>query len=582
MIVTAPKEIEKIAKQVSDPKTLTVVDVETDGLNPWKGNRICGLAIKDRERGKKYYIPFRHKRGKNASLSCLPAFAPMLANQSKAIAGHGFKFDAHMFEAEGMPVECKIRDTMLGCHLANENELSFKLEDLGTRYVDKNAQNAEAALLERIKQEWPGIKEPKEKLHELDPKEVAAYAENDVELTDGLMKSAYTRLRQDRLLGIWDEISEYLRYTIDMERNGVLIDLDSVREEIPIHQVRQEELLEQLQTMALVVEFMENYDCPKGFFNPNSSKQVQNLFNIISSSREILEDLPYPEADEILKYRKMTKVVGSFFEPMLTRSDSAGRLHASINLHGTISGRPSVSGPNLQALPKDGDFFRVRSKIIAAPDFSLASFDWSQIELRLLTHHTQDPTFVRVYEEDGDIHQQMADILGLIRDIAKRMNLGIVYGLGAEGLARKSKIDPRKARKVVEEYHEAAPGIRKLYRRCEASAKKLGYITMWTGRRRRYEGRYETRKAMSNFIQGGVAEIMRHTITRNGRVYYRSPDVRMLLQVHDELLFEIRDDLLAETIPAIKRTMEDYNFRVPIRVDCKVGKSWGNMTKWEG
>jgi DNA polymerase-1 len=189
--------------------------------------------------------------------------------------------------------------------------------------------------------------------------------------------------------------------------------------------------------------------------------------------------------------------------------------------------------------------------------------------------------FVEAYAADGDIHQLVAGELGLIRDVAKRMNLGVVYTLGADGLSRKAKIPLSQAREFLNKYHQRAPEIRRLQRKCESLAKRDGYIKMWTGRRKRYVNDWEYRKAMSGLIQGGVAEIMRYANVRLHPWVQPLPDLKMLLQVHDEILFMGREGRREEYIPRIMDDMQRFDFRCPIKVECKIGPSWGEMQPWK-
>lgn len=561
MVLRDKRKITRFLKKAADPKTLSVWDVESTGLKWQLDDRICGVVVKTSD-GEKNYIPTLHAIGKNISWDFLrPLVKETLENPAKKITGHGFKFDAHMFRQEGVNLKAQCLDTILGAHIANENEQGqypYKLENLAMKYVNKGAGDAEKALLDLIGS--------KDNLWKYRPEEVVAYAEQDVDSTEDLFMNVLGRLREQALTNLWRESTDYLLATIEMERNGVPADQDAVRAAIPEVDKTQAFLRGELQEMTGIPNF-----------NPNSSPQVCKWFQLPSSAKEFLEDLGDPIADLILEYRRGTKVVGSFYNRMIDDADENGYIHPSINLQGTVSGRPSCSGPNLQAIPKEGDAFHVRSKFVAPDGWEFYSVDYSQAELRLLAHYAQPELFVKAYQEGGDIHSLVAEELGLVRDIAKRMNLGVIYGLGKDGLARKAKLPLGKAAGFLEMYHERSPEIRRLYRKCQLVAKKQGYVSMWTGRRRRFVEEWECRKAMSGLIQGGVAEIMRHAICRISKWAIGHPDLKMLLQIHDELLFLGRIGHRKELIPRIVADMENFDFRVPIRTEFKVGKSWGEV-----
>jgi len=586
-ILRDKNQIRRFLKKAADPQKISIWDTETSGLEWWNDHRICGIVVKAHD-GEKHYIPTAHALGKNVEWDFLrPLVRETLENPNKKFTGHGFAFDAHMFRQEGVILKAKCLDSMLGCHLANENEKftsqgkkPYKLETLAAKYGNPNAEDAENALLAKIG--------TKDKIWTLAPEEVYEYAIGDVDNTELVFKSALSRLQADGLVGMWQEIADYLLVTIEMEKNGIPIDIASTAAAIPEVSSIQTDILNKIRgwkgQRGITVEEYESEKWKKTGFNPNSFVQVCEHYGIPSSAREILEDFDDDFAKWIIAFRQGTKVIGSFFEPFINKSDANGYLHANINLHGTVSGRPSCSNPNLQALKKpsdeEEDFFGVRNKVVAPEGWELWSFDWSQIELRLLTHYTQSPMFVKAYEEDRDIHQLFADELGMARDNAKRLNLGVVYTLGAEGLSRKAKIPLAKARQLHQAYHQRAPEIRRLQRACEQRARENGYIKMWTGRRKRYIHEWEHRKAMSGLIQGGVAEIMRYA---NTRLYpWVSPleDLKMLLQVHDEILFMARKGLREKYIPRIMDDMERFDFKCPIKVECKIGDSWGKMEKW--
>jgi DNA polymerase-1 len=455
---------------------------------------------------------------------------------------------------------------MLGAHLRNENEFEYKLESLCKKF-NPEAADAESRLLSVIGD--------KANLHKVSPETCYEYASADGNSTYDLYCDVWKGLNEQNpcLTQLWYDLGEYMKAGAEMERCGLLLDVKSIRSHIPELELEQSEFLE---------EFRNSIGDPK--FNPNSHVQYKKLLGVDpkkSFDKSELENCGDPNAEKILKYKAYTSVLGKFYAPLMATVSPDGRVYPNIKLHGTRTSRPSCSNPNLLALPKEGDWFNIRSKFLADPGYSFVSFDWSQAELRLLAHYTEDPVLMSIYENDEDLHQQMADIIGISRDYAKRMNLGVVYGLGADGFSKKARIPLERAQEIYAGYHARFPSIKRLYKRCESFADKHGYMTMWTGRRRRFVHRSEHRKAMSALIQGGVGEVMRITMQNMRNI--TNPDCKMVLQVYDDLMFMVKDDLLEEYIPVLHKEMESCNqFNVKMKSECKVGKTWGTMKLWTG
>ena len=292
------------------------------------------------------------------------------------------------------------------------------------------------------------------------------------------------------------------------------------------------------------------------------------------TDKKALAKSRHPIAHMLVESRSWVKAIGTFYRGFLDNMDDGYRVHPNINLHGTISGRLSCTKPNLMALPKGNSIYRVRDLIIAPPGYLLMSHDLNQVELRLMAHYTKDPFLVNAYAGKKDIHAETASELGIPRDAAKRINFGVVYGIGAPSLSDELGIPLSQAREYLRRYHKLIPGVRRLYGTAQHIAERDHKIPMWTGRLRHYRKEDATHKALSNLIQGGVAEMMRVIITR---LYGMMKGTRayQVLQIHDEILFEIPVADAAKWAAAIKTVMEDFNFDVPMVADGKVGLSWG-------
>jgi len=542
-----------------------VYDLETNGLDSFHGNRLIGVAIlipdmTGETDGESFYVPFRHKVGTNIPIRELYKLAPFFADPDKTLIGFNLKFDVHFTEIEGMTVFNRFVDVMLGAHLNNENELTFQLKRLGDKYMSDDASQEQSELKALLKEKKLGMGD----MNQLLPEQVGPYAEQDVILTWKLAKFFQHRLVIQKLADLWAEVNEYCKIISAMERRGVLINPELCQVNSNIAQVRCDDL------MAVMVALVGHE------FNPRSVPQLRKILGQHKTDKESLKTCKHALAPLLLEYRGWNRAITTYYNGFQASMDENCRIHPNLNVHGTISGRLSCTKPNLQALPKKKDTYKVRELVIAPPGFKLLSFDWSQAELRILAHYTQDPFLIKVFKDEKDIHQETADQLNLLRDLAKRINFGIVYGIGAVGLSEMANVSIADAKVYLEHYHKLIPGIRILMNFCEKMASRDRKMPMWTGRLRHYRSVDEVHKAMSNLIQGGVAEMMRVATTKLGALL-EGTLVHMTLQVHDEILFEIPDAEVKYWIPKIKAIMEDFRFHVPIVVDCKVGTTWSNL-----
>ena len=185
----------------------------------------------------------------------------------------------------------------------------------------------------------------------------------------------------------------------------------------------------------------------------------------------------------------------------------------------------------------------------------------------------------QLIREGADLHSSTAEALGIPRDAAKRINFGVIYGIGAGALSEQLRIDKKTAYKYLDQYHGLYPQFRVLMNACERMAEEKGHIRMWTGRMRHYDARNPTHKAMSNLIQGGVAEMMRVAITRAYPILHELGGY-MILQVHDQVIYELPDEVVEMGVPILKANMENFDFDPAMTVDVSIGDRWGTMKQW--
>ena len=413
------------------------------------------------------------------------------------------------------------------------------------------------------------------------------------------------RMEKDGLLELFRRLEmPLLPVLAGMEQSGVAIDAAAFRAFLDDVQGRLDQLTAHV------------YELAGTQFNIRSAQQLGDvLFNGLglpaprktkggqaSTSQQTLEKLAgqHPVVDSILQYRKLEKMRSTYLDPLPRLVDPQGRIHTTFNQKATATGRLSSSNPNLQNIPVRGPLGkRMRSCFIAGPGRLLVSVDYSQVELRVLAHVSQDPALLEAFRNGEDIHARTA---ALVYDLppdqvspdqrrnAKTINFGLIYGMGAQKLAQELKISTTQAKDFIARYFERLQGLKEFYEGVEASARKHGFVTTLGGRRRLLPdinsasgqaAALARRQAINTVIQGSAADIIKLAmlaVARDERL--RELDARLLLQVHDELLLEVPADAAEEAGALVARLMQDVcpagkELSVPLLVDWGTGHDWG-------
>ena len=413
------------------------------------------------------------------------------------------------------------------------------------------------------------------------------------------------RMEKDGLLELFRRLEmPLLPVLAGMEQSGVAIDAAAFRAFLDDVQGRLDQLTAHV------------YELAGTQFNIRSAQQLGDvLFNGLglpaprktkggqaSTSQQTLEKLAgqHPVVDSILQYRKLEKMRSTYLDPLPRLVDPQGRLHTTFNQKATATGRLSSSNPNLQNIPVRGPLGkRMRSCFIAGPGRLLVSADYSQVELRVLAHVSQDPALLEAFRNGEDIHARTA---ALVYDLppdqvspdqrrnAKTINFGLIYGMGAQKLAQELKISTTQAKDFIARYFERLQGLKEFYEGVEASARKHGFVTTLGGRRRLLPdinsasgqaAALARRQAINTVIQGSAADIIKLAMLAVARdECLRELDARLLLQVHDELLLEVPADAAEEAGALVARLMQDVcpagkELSVPLLVDWGTGHDWG-------
>lgn len=310
-----------------------------------------------------------------------------------------------------------------------------------------------------------------------------------------------------------------------------------------------------------------------------------------------LESL-HPVVAEILKYRELAKLQNTYLLPLPLLADSASRIHAHFDQLGAATGRLSSDSPNLQNIPVQGEWGKkIRKGFVAASGFTLAAFDYSQMELRIASDMAGETKMQNVFKENKDIHQMTASeafgvaqnqVTEAMRYRAKALNFGILYGMGARGFSQSAGIPPEEAQRFIEDYFLRFPKIAEYVEHTKEFAREHGYVETMFGRKRYLPDvnsqaphirAAAERAAVNHPIQGTAADIIKMAMVKISQQQYMGKLCRLVLQIHDELLFEISDDILKEVAPRIKKAMEEIVIlKAPLVVQIKKGPSWGELT----
>ena len=567
------------------------VDTETTGLHIFGSAKheqsvVIGIAIHDGVEA--YYLPFRHLKGQNLPIECMDFLRSYLSDSHRTYGGWNYGYDIHMMEtSDKIPLAPNFEDGELALHLINENEPNFKLKDTADRYNVGDGSLQESILEDKVFEECQRLglecsrspkadKNVKSMMYVLPASDVEPYACDDVRLTRQFLEMFRPALKQYGLYDIWKQLNYYSYIICTMEHVGMHVDQEMIKR-------YQKEAVDKL------ADAQKRLNDAAGFeLNPNSPKKVCQFLGVQSSAAEVLQNVidaggrDAENAKLVQEARGWKSVDSRYYTPYLEAMDSSGNLHCNLNLLGTYTGRLSCSNPNLQAVAKSTEVFKVKDVFTARPGYLMIQADYKQAEMRLVTHYTKDQLMKELIENDADLHSETANRLGIPRQAAKRLNFSVIYGIGAKHLSESLRVDLPIARDYLEKYHGLYPGFRKLMYQCEDFAKEYGYIEMWTGRLRHFNVESaDPHKAMSNLIQGGVAEIVRVAISR---LFPAITDIggRMLMQVHDSIIFEVPEEQINVALPTIQLIMEDFDFDPKPGVDIEYGYSWGLFQKWDG
>ena len=566
------------------------VDTETTGLkvNPGPDYMMgASVAFMDQDKGyQAMYFPVRHP-SHNAGPTILPTLKYVIEN-AKLIVFHHAKFDIPSLLTAGIDFQGDFYDTMLMAHLINETKPRSKTLDMLCRYY----KVGETKQMHPILRLWIDLFG----WGSVSGKAMYAYATQDAHVTLMLARKLYPLMLRE-ISGdesMWKHKQKMVRTLIAMQRRGVRVDAERCRTMVQKADEEMERLVNELgfkPTPSNIGKYLiDKLGLPVLKW---TEKGKPSFTKLVLDEYEDLIERHYPNDEtvqRILAYRGWQKSRSSFYQAWLDHLDSDGRLRPNYVMHkdaddgGTVTGRLSCRNPNLQQIPRVTNKAwnkDVKPCLIPADGYVLVEADYSQLELRLSTAYANEAGLKQVFNEGRDIFDEMALRLGLTRDETKTFVYSTQYGAGINRIKTVFGISERAAKDMRENYFYQYPGFAKLANDAAFKARQNGKVRLWSGRYRHFEDpEGEAHKAMNAAIQGGAADIVERIMVKCFEEFDHEEECRMLLQIHDALVFEIRKDKLEEYLPKIKKTMESVNeiadFGVKFAVD---GHYWGTKDR---
>jgi DNA polymerase-1 len=574
--------------------SLIAFDTETTSIDAMQA-QIVGLSLAV-EPGKAAYIPLTHDYpGAPAQLPLehvLGALKPILEDPKRRKVGQHGKYDINILSHYDIALEGLAHDTMLESYIFNATATRHDMDSLAQRYLGYKTIKYEEVAGKGAKQI---------SFSQVDCDTACRYAAEDADITLRLHHALWPKLEAEpSLRDVYQDIEIPLVPVLaKMERTGVLIDASVLR--LQSQQLGKRML--ELQTLAYASAGHE--------FNLDSPKQLQAvLFDELGLAAKIKTPTGQPSTNEealeaiaethelprlILEYRGLAKLRSTYTDKLAgIVNPRTGRVHTSYHQGAVATGRISSSDPNLQNIPvRTEEGRRIRQAFVAPPGWRIVAADYSQIELRIMAHLSSDEGLVRAFQEGGDVHRATAaEVFGVPaeevttnqRRAAKAINFGLMYGMSAFGLARQLGVDRGEASDYMGRYFSRYPGVRAFMDATREQAHRDGYVQTLFGRRLYLENLNSRnqafragaeRAAINAPMQGTAADIIKRAmIAVSGWIGGRD-DVRLLMQVHDELVFEVREDAVDEIRAGIEKHMTGAaQLSVPLQVDIGVGANW--------
>jgi DNA polymerase-1 len=578
-----------------DEAELFAFDTETTSLDYSKA-RIVGVSFAV-EPGQAAYVPLAHDYPEAPDQldksQVLERLRPLLENPAKAKLGQNIKYDLHVLANEGIELQGIAHDTMLESYVYNSTATRHNMDDLAKKYLDVDTIRYEDIAGKGVKQL---------SFQEIAIEQAAPYAAEDADITLRLHRKLRPLLaEQDSLYRLYREIEMPLVSVLArIERNGVAIDTGMLAQQ-------------SLELASQIVSLEQHaHELAGHSFNLGSPKQIQEILydrlqlpvlkktpkGLPSTDESVLQELAveYPLPRLILEHRGLSKLKSTYTDRLPEQVDpTTGRIHTSYHQAVAATGRLSSSDPNLQNIPiRNGEGRKIRKAFIAPPGYKIVAADYSQIELRIMAHLSDDEGLLKAFGDGVDVHTATAaEVFGVapdkvthdLRRSAKAINFGLIYGMSSFGLAQQLGVPRGKAQSYIDLYFERYPGVKAYMDSIRTLAREQGYVETLFGRRlylpdinsrNAAQRQYAERTAINAPMQGTAADIIKRAMIAADRwLFEERMDAKMIMQVHDELVFEVAEDQLDYCRAKIETIMSyAAELKVPLLVDVGVGNNW--------
>jgi DNA polymerase-1 len=596
-IIDTPDKLKDLAKELSTARVIAF-DTETTSTEEMQAS-LVGISLASKA-GEGYYIPIGHLAGNNLPIDqALSILHDPLTDPHISKVAHNAKYDYIVLARHGLTISPITFDTMIAEFVINPSSRDLGLKNLAFTRLGEKMTHIEELI---------GKGKHQLSMAEVAIESVAPYAAADAESTLRLLPIMQAEVKRVNGQKVMDEIEMPLMPVLaDMEMTGILLDL-------PFFKKLSRELAARMSGIEKQV-----YEAVGKPFNINSTQQLSDiLFNHLrleppdrgrktvsghySTSGDVLEALrgKHPVVDLVIEHRELSKLQSTYVEALPAAVDpKTGRVHTSFSQTGAVTGRLSSSNPNLQNIPiRTEEGRRIRKGFIAAKGKVLLSVDYSQIELRIVAHMARDESMLAAFRAGQDIHAATAaaiynvpldQVTKEMRRHAKAINFGLIYGMSPFGLTRSTELTLAEAEEFVKAYFTRFPGIKKYLDGIRKQAAKDGYVETLLGRRRYFPALQskqnpqvksrEEREAINAPIQGTAADIMKIAMIRIPPALKENKlNAQMLLQVHDELVLEVPQEELQETVRVVRGVMESaYPLDIPLLTEARSGPNWGEM-----
>ena len=599
ILVDTPTALDAL-KTVLSQSEMIAFDTETTSTDVMRAKLVgISLAVKPDEG---YYIPVGHRSGRQLPLvEVLDALKEPLTDPKIGKAGHNLKYDYLMLKRAGLVVSPLTFDTMIAEWLINPASHNLGLKNLAWVRLGYEMTHIEELI---------GKGRAQVTMDAVPIEEAAGYAAADAAIVLRLIPQLKEELQTQAAEVLFRTMEmPLIPILAQMEETGILLDQEFFKR-FSI------ELGNRLKEIEVQI-----FDAVGAQFNLNSTQQLSEALFVklgleppdrtkktssghYSTAAGVLEGMAgqHPVIDLVLEYRELEKLRSTYVDSLPSQiNPETGRVHTSFNQTGTVTGRIASSDPNLQNIPTRTETGRrVRNGFIAREGWQLMAVDYSQIELRIVAHMAQDKAMLAAFRAGQDIHATTAaavhgiplsEVTPEMRRHAKAINFGLIYGMSAYGLTNATDLTLAEAENFIKTYFEKFPGVETFLEGLKKTAAEKGYVETLLGRRRYFPNlkqgagynvrQREEREAINAPIQGTAADIIKIAMLKlPPEIEKAGLQAKTLLQVHDELMFEVPDEELIETTALVQKVMENaYHLDIPLSTEAKAGRSWGEMEK---